>query len=93
MNPNYDDFYDFYDTDEDANIGENIENEDPMTLNVECEFTEKVLAYLNNEWEVELMDYPVDVQAAALDMIDEMKGAGDNVANTAGKIAFSVIPL
>lgn len=97
--PNYDDFNDFHNEKDDVNnfirevFEEKSEDEDPMIRNIECEFTENVLAYLNEEWEVELMDYPVDVQAAALDVIDKMKDAGENVSNTAGKIAFSVIPL
>lgn len=77
--PNYDDYMDFH---------EGVENE----IETDCPFANAVLSYLKDEWEVNLADYPDDVQCAAFDMIGEMKG-NNNPPNTASEIAYKVIPI
>lgn len=75
-------------------FGPQPEETDPAVLrNPDCKFTEKVLDYLYQEWEIDLVDYSHDVQNRAIDMVDMMRARGENIPNTAGKISMEVIPL
>jgi hypothetical protein len=89
--PNYDDHDDFFSGFLEKVFGPDDTN--PCVIrNPGCKFTEKVLDYIYFEWEVEVTQYPHEVQNKAMDMIDAMKGK-INVPNTAAKIAMEVLPL
>lgn len=89
--PNYDDHDDFFSGFLEKVFGPDDTN--PCVIrNPGCKFTEKVLDYIFFEWEVEVTQYPHEVQNKAMDMIDAMKGK-NNVPNTASKIAMEVLPL
>lgn len=64
-----------------------------VVRNPGCKFTEKVLDYIFFEWEVEMTQYDHGIQNKAMDMIDEAIKAGNNVPNTASRIAMEVLPL
>lgn len=75
-------------------FGEQPEETDPVVLrNPQCKFTDTVLNYLHWEWEIELTDYPHDVQNRAIDMVNMMKERGESPSNTANKISMEVVPL
>lgn len=99
MNPNYDDHDDFHSEDEDRakRFLEKVfgpEDTNPCVIrNTECKFTDKVLDYICHEWMVDVIHYSHEVQHKAMDMIDFMKAKGENVPNTASKIAMEVLPL
>lgn len=85
--PNYDDHDDFF---RDL-LGPDDTN--PCVIrNPGCKFTEKVLDYIFWEWEVEVTQYPHDIQNKVMDMIDQMKGK-NNVPNTASVISMEILPL
>jgi hypothetical protein len=89
--PNYDDHDDFFSGFLEKVFGPDDTN--PCIIrNPGCKFTEKVLDYIFFEWEVEVIQYPHEVQNKAMDMIDAMKD-NSNVPNTASKIAMEVLPL
>lgn len=96
--PNYDDHDDFYEEYEDRarQFLEKVfgpDDTNPCVIrNPGCRFTEKVLDYIFFEWEVEVTQYPHEVQNKVMDMIDAMKG-NNNVPNIAAKIAMEVLPL
>ena len=75
-------------------FGAQEEDSDPAVIrNQGCTFTEKVVDYLFLEWEIELIDYPHEIQDRAIDMVDMMKARGASVPGTAAKIAMEVIPI
>lgn len=75
-------------------FGPQPDETDPAVLrNPGCKFTEKVVDYLYQEWEIDLVDYSHDVQNRAIDMVDMMRARGENIPNTAGKVSMEVIPL
>ena len=89
--PNYDDHDDFFSGFLEKVFGPDDTN--PCVIrNPGCKFTEKVLDYIFFEWEVEVIQYPHEVQNKAMDMIEAMKD-NSNVPNTASKIAMEVLPL
>jgi hypothetical protein len=93
--PNYDDYRDFHDDGVNRFLDEAFGPDDtnPCVIrNPGCKFTEKVLDYIFWEWEVEVTQYPHEVQNKVMDMIDFMKGK-NNIPNTASKIAMEVLPL
>lgn len=63
-----------------------------LVRNKDCEFTQKVLNYLEVEWEIRLLDYPHHVQDRAIDMIDTLKGK-ENVPNAAARVSMEKIPI
>ena len=97
--PNYADYNYFHNEKEDKaeRFLEEIFGKDefePAALrNRGCKFTDKVIDYLFWEWEVDIVHYSHDVQNKAIDLINFMKEKGANVPNTAGKIAYEIIPL
>jgi len=100
--PNYNDWADFYgekngDKSKYEKFVEKIfnenENRPAVIRNPGCKFTEAVLAYLDYEWELNVIEMTIDIQTAVMDFIDEMKAANRNVVNTAGDIALKIIPL
>lgn len=96
--PNYDDYNDFYNEKAykflDKIFGKEEEETEPTALrNQGCKFTDKVIEYLYREWEVDLIQYSHEIQNKAIDMIDLMKEHGANVPNTAGKIAYEILPI
>jgi hypothetical protein len=67
--PNYDDHDDFFSGFLEKVFGPDDTN--PCVIrNPGCKFTEKVLDYIFFEWEVEVTQYPHEVQNKAMDMID-----------------------
>lgn len=100
--PNYDDHDDFYaklwkkQKKEARRFIEEVfgpDDTNPCVIrNPGCKFTEKVLDYLEWEWEVEAIHCPHEVQNKIMDMIDAMKGK-NNIPNTASKIAMEVVPI
>jgi hypothetical protein len=58
-----------------------------------CKFTERVLDYIFLEWEVEVIQYPHEIQNKVMDAIDQAKEQGVNVPNTAAKISMEILPL
>lgn len=95
---NYDDYNDFFGEEDKAKkFLEDVfgpEDTDPCVIrNPGCKFTEKVLDYLFYEWEVEVTHYPEEIQTTIMDVLDDMKASGQNVPNTASKIAMEIIPL
>lgn len=88
--PNYDDFHDFHQFLDDV-FKEIDEDDAPICRNLDCPFTDKVLEYLCVEWEVDVGQYPHDIQTKAMDVIDNMKG--DSIPNVAGKIAMEILPI
>lgn len=95
--PNYDDFNDFFGEEKAKKFLEDVfgpEDTDPCVIrNPGCKFTEKVLDYLFYEWEVEVTQYPEEIQTTVMDLLDAMKASGQNVPNIASKIAMEIIPL
>lgn len=96
--PNYDDYNDFYNENEKVykfldKIFNHEETEPAALRNVGCKFTDKVVDYLYWEWEIDLVHYSHEIQNKALDLIDFMKEHGASVPNTAGKIAYEIIPI
>lgn len=55
------------------------------------EFADRVISYLEEEWEIVLSDYPIHIQTKVLDIIQKSKDM--NVPNVAAKISFEAIPL
>lgn len=55
-------------------------------------FAEKVFNYIFWEWEVNILQYPEEIQCKAMNALDEMRGEG-NIPNAAAKIAMEVLPL
>lgn len=95
MNPNYDEWEDFYNEKVDDFIKDIFGPDDPnpaIRRNTGCVFTDKVFDYLVFEWEVEITNYSHEIQNKAIDMINLMKSKNANVPNTASKIAY-FLPL
>lgn len=70
------------------------EDDNPSVIrNVGCRFTDQVVDYLFQEWEVDLTHYPHHIQNKAMDVIDKMKNEGQNPVNAAGRIAMTVLPI
>jgi len=83
---NYDDWNDFY--------GEKNKNKKKKKIKQAkkiSNFAEKVIFYLECEWEIRVVDYPTAIQDKVLAAIDAANG--ENVANTASKISMEVIPI
>lgn len=80
MDPNYDDWSDFY--------GEECNEDCPG-----CKFAESVLNYIRMEWEVSLSQYPPEIQGKALVLIEKLREVRSNVPNAAAKIAMEVLPI
>ena len=55
-----------------------------------CDFTEKVLCYLEDEWGIILCDLSINTQSVCMDILDAMKAKGQNISNTAGRIAKKI---
>lgn len=55
------------------------------------QFADRVISYLDEEWEIFLTDYPIQIQTKVLNIIQESKNL--NIPNLAAKIAFEAIPL
>lgn len=51
-----------------------------------------MIDYLFLEWEIDLVEYPHDIQDRAIDMIDLMKGKA-SVPNTSARISMEIIPI
>lgn len=60
---------------------------------VECLFAGAVLKYLHMEWEVSITQYPAEIQGKALALIEVMRTKGNNIPNTAARIAMDVLPI
>lgn len=100
MNENYDDFYAFYgkkdEKKDDLNeflkevFGSEKEDRPAVIRNPGCIFTENVLDYLESEWMIVLVDCPISIQKKAIDFLDKLKARGENVQNTAAKIARKI---
>jgi len=104
MDPNYDYHDDFF-GDEYAPpeermsdflkmvFGEETETNPSVLRNEGCRFTTDVFEYLYQEWEVEITDCLHKIQDRAVEMVDACQKNGENVPNTAAKIAMEVLPL
>ncbi len=57
-----------------------------------CKFTDRIMDYLLWEWEVNVMDYPHEIQERIMDMVDLMAGKA-TVPAVAAKIAMEVLPI
>lgn len=55
------------------------------------EFADRVISYLEEEWEIVLTDYPIQIQTKVLNIIQESKKL--SVPNLAAKISLEAIPL
>lgn len=105
MDPNYDYHDDFFGDDQYAPpekrmsdflkmvFGEDNETNPSVLRNEGCRFTTDVFEYLYQEWEVEITDYPHKIQDRAVNMVDVCQKNGENVPNTAAKIAMEVLPI
>lgn len=94
--PNYDDYNDFHDDRAERFIEKVFGADDPnpaVKRNPGCKFTETVLDYLQWEWEIEILDYPHEIQDRAIDMIDMMTRRRSSVPSTAARIANEIIPI
>ena len=61
-------------------------------------FVENILNYLFMEWEVDISQYPHEIQLKTGELIAKVKNAVDsgyaaNIPNIAAKIAMEVIPI
>ena len=96
MDPNYDDHDDFFghqdQTKRMKDFLRKVFGEYNPSLDVP-KFTTAVFEYLLQEWEVEITDYPHDIQDRAVNVVDECQANGENVPNTASKIAMEVLPI
>lgn len=98
--PNYYDHDDFYGEQKSDKMRDFLskifgpDDENPCVIrNTGCRFTEKVCDYIHREWEVDVIQYSHEIQNQIMDMIDAMKAEGQNIPNTAAKIAMEVLPL
>ena len=66
------------------------ESRPAVIRNQGCEFTENVLCYLEDEWNIVLCEESINTQAVCMDILDAMKAKGQNISNTAGRIAKKV---
>ncbi len=89
---NYDDHDDFYSGFLEKALRRWKDTNPCVIRNPGCKFTEKVLDYIQFEWEVEVTHCSHEVQNKIMDVIDAMKG-NNNIPNTASKIAMEVIPI
>ena len=48
--------------------------EPPICRNIDCVFTENVIAYLFMEWELDVAKFSHELQEKVMDAIDDMKG-------------------
>lgn len=56
-------------------------------------FVENIFNYLFMEWEVDISQYPHEIQFKAVELIAKVKNASANIPNIAAKIAIEVIPI
>lgn len=61
-------------------------------IRFKSKYSKRVLFYIENEYEIKIMNLSVEVQKIALKLLKEMKKGGHNVPNAAHYIAYN-IPL